>query len=167
MEISHSLYTLHQWTESFRGFFPDQPMHRLFEEWKIPVPASLIDPPATTRHIQTRCTQELVLACHYLIEARPAHCSTMKVIALISLPEMFSSRVMVFFDEAYYADFFNRTGDVQVWSPLPVERNLAVEWGLSFPSGLSVKGYHELLQADPSDPDTHDYTGEIWAIGEL
>jgi hypothetical protein len=79
---------------------------------------------------------------------------------------MFSSRVIVFFDEMYYSGFFDRHGPDLTWTPLASGRSLLREWQLldSFP--LKEIGYVEHIINDET-PSDDDYTGEIWFYGDL
>ena len=84
------------------------------------------------------------------------------IYAIISLPHLFDSQIVVIPDKSWFDFFFERNSTEQKWIPLDSERNLIKEWNLVLSSDLKVRGFKEII----SDDD-FNYEGEIWFIGEL
>jgi hypothetical protein len=83
-------------------------------------------------------------------------------VAIIDLPSLWNSQIVVFFDEEYFNNFFIRDSTEQNWRTIPDIRDFLQEWNLDIPLDLSIRGYYEKIH----DED-YNYEGEIWAVGEL
>lgn len=153
---------------SVDGSFPDPEQHspRPFWDYKLQIPQSFVEGHWATTKTKRICMVALLQTCAVLRSQKPTD-TFAKVVASISVPSMFSSRVTVFFDHDYYRDFFNRSGPYQIWSPLPKNRSLASEWRLPVEPELRLPelGYRETIKSD-EDEDL-EYTGEIWFYGDI
>jgi hypothetical protein len=106
--------------------------------------------------------QEYLNAIVALRALRPAMQPDARVLALITLPDLFGSELLVFYDTATYLDFIDRAGPLQTWTRLPAERHLLREHQL--PDREHVIGFAEQIN-DVDDDYIH--TGEIWIIGDV
>jgi len=86
-----------------------------------------------------------------------------RVVVAVTLPEMWNSQIIIFNNDQYFKNFFQRNDQYQKWHLLSEERNLFNEWDIKIPSNLNVLGFQEII----SDVDDYRYEGELWFIGEL
>jgi len=154
---------LRDWAEGLAGTFPAEHAGLRHFKWKIPVLDRLVRPPTTTAAVQAECAQCLIDAAAHVAAAKPADLAQARVVAIIGMPDMFGSEVCVFFDEAYFQSFTDRTGGYQRWTLLPQGRSLVEEIGLRLPNGFVVQGFAEAIR-DEETGETRE--GEVWLIGE-
>ena len=128
----------------------------------VPVDQAVIDSQKTPHWVRRQCVQSLMDRSEHLRHLKPAADEAIRVVALISLPDLWDSQIIVFFGDKYFGRFFERDLEGQTWTPLRESRSLAREWGLEIPSGFQEKGYHESIRDE-------DYSreGEVWLAGEL
>jgi hypothetical protein len=129
----------------------------------LPVARTFIDSPRTPQAIRKTCIQTLIDRANYLCTLKPVDVvAPTRVVAAITLPNLFDAQIIVFFGSVYFETFFDRNSSRQRWIHLPDDRSMVKEWELSIPNNFIERGYHEIIQ----DEDvSHD--GEIWFIGEL
>ena len=130
--------------------------------WKMYLPVSefFIASTKTPRYVKKAAMQTFINGIVQLIRIRPPELrEKTRVVASIDLPDMWFSQFTIFFDETYYNGYFDRNHPDYKWIPLPPERNLLKEWGLTIPNTLTVKGYRE--------EEYNRWSRDIWFIGEL
>jgi hypothetical protein len=86
----------------------------------------------------------------------------MRVIAFVTVPELFDSDVTLFIGDEHYADFFARDSDEQRWRRLPKSRSLTSEWDLKIPVEM-----RELGLAEQRLEDGQAFESEIWCFGDV
>lgn len=96
------------------------------------------------------------------LRAAVSHPGATRVVAAVSLPEIFDSQLIVFFGDAHWNEFFDRRSDDQRWTVLPQSRSLAREWRIQIPEGMIERGYRETVQ-----DESYASHGELWFVGEL
>lgn len=128
----------------------------------LPVDQAFIDSLKTPHWVRRQCVQSLIDATERLRSLKPKSDDPIRVVASVSLPELWDSQIIVFFDYDYFRTFFDRDSAYQTWTPLAESRSLRREWGLKMPGILTERGYHKRIR----DEDyAHD--GEVWFLGEL
>jgi hypothetical protein len=145
--------------------FPDpfsQPYESRYIDYKLPIHRGLVEGIKSRPSVKRLCIRMLLKTCIALQRSKPATCQFVRVVACISIPTMFSSRVTVFFDEEYFSNFFDRRGPYQTWSILPSNRNLLQEWQLSEDFQITGIGYSEHIVDEDSV-----YDGEVWFFGDI
>lgn len=162
------LNMLKRWADSFKDFNLSANVTHKERYWhcKIPIMDSIVAPDASYE-IRKECLQNLVNAHLNLINSKNKYNITgfSKVMCLISLPDMFSSEITVFFDKQYYKAFFKRDNDYQTWDLITDKgRSILKEYEIKVPSTVSLKekGYIETVR-----DDGEEYKSELWAIGEI
>jgi hypothetical protein len=128
----------------------------------LPVAQAFIDSKRTSKSVRRLCILMLVHRAFHLCTIRPRLRRKTRVVATITLPNLFDSQLIVFFGDDYFTSFFDRDTEEQKWLPLPGDRSLSEEWKLNVPAGFSEKGFREVI----TNEDQH-HDGEIWFIGEL
>ncbi len=144
------------------SIFPDLDMQRGFWHLHLPVSQSFIDSSRTPSDVRKLCMQTLIDRTKHLIDIKPALDVKTRVVALISLPELWESQIIVFFGEDYFGGFFDRDDEEQRWTLLPFERSILKELDLKMPGGLTEIGYLEEINDEDGEA-----ISELWFIGEL
>ena len=126
----------------------------------LPVSHEFIDSSKAPFGIRRLCAQTLINRAFDLAALAPDPVQT-RVVAAISLPELWSSQIVVFFGPDYFNSFFDRDSTEQKWTPIE-GRRLTKKWHLQLPHGLSERGTTEEI----FKPDFAS-TGELWFIGQL
>lgn len=133
-----------------------------YRDFKLPVAQGFIDSGKTSRQIRRLCMQKLLDRASHLMEIRPDDNETYRVVAAIFLPKLWSSQLIVFKGDEYFASFFDRENDYQTWMPLSSNRHVQVEWELFMPSRFQSMGYREIIKEDKAC-----YEGQIWFFGDI
>ncbi len=143
--------------------FPEEERHGCgFWRMKLPVSPGMIDGPEVSTDVRKTCIQTIIDRAYYLVTIKPVDHTDTRVVASITLPELFDAQIIVFYGSDYFSSFFNRDTSDQRWLPLPIGRSLAKEWGLHIPGGFAEIGFQEIIQINDCT-----YIGEYWCIGEL
>ncbi|WBW99490.1 DUF3916 domain-containing protein [Oceanirhabdus sp. W0125-5] len=146
----------------FTETFPEPDYEYGYWHLHLPTSQAFIDSPKTPVSVRKKCIQLLIDRARFLIDNKPNIDITTRVIIAISLPNLWSSQIIVFFGEEYYRKFFDRNSEYQKWLSLPQKRNIEKEWGLNILEFMKVKGYRqEIIDEDDM------YVNELWFIGEL
>lgn len=142
--------------------FPEVNMEHGY--WNISLPASqaFIDSRKTPFKVRTLCMQTLIDRVKYLIENKPDIDVSARVVACITLPNLWHSQIIVFFGDEYFESFFNRDSEYQKWTRLPPSRSISREFNLNTSTGLAEKGYRQVII-----DEVFNSTSELWFVGEL
>ena len=142
------------------ALFPEPHQGTHYWHLHLPVPHAFIDSQTTPKAVQRLCAQMLIDCAYHLTQIASPSPQTIRIVAAITLPEMWPSQLIVFFDSDYFDKFFDRNTDHQRWSLL--EKSLIKQWHLSLPDGFSERAYHEeRLEEDAT------YKSTLWFIGQL
>lgn len=106
--------------------------------------------------------QLLINRVAYLKNIMEKEQSGYRIYALISLPHLFDSQLVVIPDQSWFGGYFERDYEGQKWIPIGNQRNVFDEWELTLPSNMEVRGFKEIIVDDEDI-----YESEIWFIGEL
>ncbi|KOS26476.1 group-specific protein [Bacillus anthracis] len=134
------------------------------EYWYMPLPVSqdFIESHKTPRKVKRLSIQTLIDRVNHLIKIQPSDTHTYRVVALISIENLWRSQIIVFKNDDYFHNFFNRNNEFQKWILLSNEIDFWETWGISiFPTPQLLR-FQEVIY----DEDTIDEK-EIWFIGEL
>lgn len=164
--IPRRLRAVARWANSFKGYFPDdlaQAAH--YYNFKIPVLATMVEGKQATDAIRSQCAQHLINACQHLIDARPDNASGCKIVASISLPDMFSSEVCIYTDADYHRVHTQPSHDQYGYSLCITGHNLAEQWGLKIPPGMQCVGL--TFECKGFEANGNAYIGQRWYFGEV
>lgn len=163
--IARRLRSLHKWSDSFAGWFPDELNSTTrYCNWKLPVLSGLVEGKQAGQPVQAECAQRLINACAHLMAAKPQWANPFRVTCSITLPDMFSSEVCIYMDEDYYQGHV-REGAYEYGTTTRIQnRSLAQEWGLALPSGVRELG---VFLNYSSAEDSWSLQGERWFFGEV
>jgi len=164
--VRRRLRSLAKWAASFASSFPSGLTEAdRYVNYKIPVLQSLVEGAQTSREIQRECAQHMIEACSNLVSAKPATASSLRVVATICLPDMFSSEICIYSDEAYFQSKVRTNVDASGSVTALGDRRLTKEWGLVLPAGMQESGV--AVVSSGSDSSDEQYVSEHWFFGEL
>ena len=85
------------------------------EYWYMPLPVSqaFIDLCKTPRKVKRLCIQTLLNQANHLIKIKPSDTHTYRVVTLISIENLWESQIIVFKNDDYFHNFFNRNNEFQ------------------------------------------------------
>lgn len=134
------------------------------EYWYMPLPVSqaFIDSCKTPRKVKRLCIQTLLNQAQHLIKIKPSDTHTYRVVVLISIDNLWDAQIIIFKNEDYFHNFFNRNSEFQTWIPLSNQSDFWKTWGISICPTVQTLHFQEVIY----DEDTIDEK-EIWFIGEL
>ncbi len=131
--------------------------------WHLPLPVAMdfIDSTATPRSVRRLCVQTLLESAFHLTTLAPQN-EFSRVVVAVSLPDLWASQIIVFFDESYFDSFFVRNSPEQKWLALSQKRSLSKERSLLLPDGFEEKGFRQ----EVADED-EVFSNELWFFGQL
>ncbi|TXR69418.1 DUF3916 domain-containing protein [Bacillus sp. AY18-3] len=128
----------------------------------LPVSHAFIDSYKTPRKVKRSCIQTLLNQANHLIKIKPSDTRTYRVVVLISIESLWDSQIIIFKNEGYFHNFFNRNSEFQKWIPLSNESDFWKTWGISICPTVQTLHFQEVIYNE----DTIDEK-EIWFVGEL
>lgn len=146
----------------FTSVFPEPDYQYGYWHLHLPTSQAFIDSCKTPASLRRECIQLMIECVQNLINIKPQIDIPIRVVAAISLPDLWDSQIIVFFGNDYYMSFFDRNSEDQKWIPLSEKRDIIREWNLNIPGLIEIKGYREEIYDEDSC-----YSGELWFIGEL
>ena len=110
----------------------------------LEVPSSpWIEMPKTYGMVKTAFCRAWISKTEKLIKKVPEDKGFCKVVGFIVYPEFWNSQIIIFKDEEYYRNFWDRKGPYQTWT-LINDRSFAEQRGIR--TGLKEVGYEEVLE---------------------
>lgn len=167
--IPRRLRALRKWSAAFVHEFPTE--QELTESslgywnWKIPVHSAMVEGKQATTEVQRACAQLIIDGCASLLSAKPTWAAAYRVTGLICLPDMFTSEICIYLDEAYFHGKVDPDSTQYGYQERIKNRSLASEWGLQLPEGVSEIGTLWCYDAS-EDADDH-YVSDHWMYGEV
>lgn len=94
------------------------------EYWYMPLPVSqaFIESHKIPRKVKRLCIQTLIDRVNHLIKIKPSDTHTYRVVTLISIENLWESQIIVFKNDDYFHNFFNRNNEFQRWISLSNEK---------------------------------------------
>lgn len=129
-----------------------------YEHFHIPC-GWWISEPKTNSKVHTEFCKKWLEKTQGIIDSKPKDNRFCKVVADITYPCFWNSQIIIFYDEDYYIDFFNRHGPYQTWTLIENKSFINERFIIS---DLNEKGYNEVIN------DVNEtYKCEIWFYGEI
>lgn len=110
--------------------------------------------------IKTAFCRKWLEAAERILREKPKDIPFCKVVACLDLPYLWDSQIIIFYDEEYYRDFWERNTRCQKW--VPIENAKSLIKTRNFSTVLYEKGYTQII----CDED-ETYRSELWFYGEL
>ncbi|MBQ4522085.1 MAG: DUF3916 domain-containing protein [Lachnospiraceae bacterium] len=149
------LKTLFHWIDELMAFVNT---NRECEHFHVPCGVWLANP-KTSGKVKTAFCKKWIEKTEEFIDKKPKELPFCKVVAAITYPNVHDSQIIIFYDEEYYASFWDRKGPEQIWTPVKENTSFAKERGIE--TELPEVGYVE--EFFDEDYNTKSY---IWFYGE-
>ncbi|MDW3712432.1 MULTISPECIES: DUF3916 domain-containing protein [unclassified Pseudomonas] len=151
--VHRRLRALERWAAGFHGqFHPRGPDMTRYQNWKIPVPNTLVQGPQARIEHQAFCAQQMLEAAAHLSRAADRSQGYYRVACILVWPWLHQSEVAVFHDRDYYLGFLGQGNGL---APERLSDRLALRVPAHF-----IEHGHDVTQADDELPV------QWWCIGE-
>lgn len=140
-------------------FVPFEKTDTEYEVFRVPS-NMFIEHNCTSGRIKTKFCRKWLKVTEQFIAQKPINLKFCKVVTLLSVPNLWCSQIIIFYDEKYWSDFLNRKGPYQYWVRIPDDISFVQKRNIK--NLLPERGYYEKLV----DED-YVYNQEIWFYGEL
>ena len=125
------------------------------------VPCGLfIESPKTSGKVKTAFCRKWLQTTEAFITQKPAELPFCRIVAVLDIPHLWQSQIIIFYDADYYYAFWNRSGPEQWWKPLDPRCSFVKERHID--TSLNERGYHQIID----DMDGHS-ENNLWFYGEL
>ena len=134
------------------------------EYWYMTLPVSqdFIDSRKTPRKVKRLCIQTLLNQANHLIKMKPSDTHTYRVVVLISIENLWSSQIIIFKNDDYFHNFFNRNSEFQKWILLSNKPDFWKTWGISIYPTFQRLHFQEIIYDEGAI-----YEKQILFVGEL
>lgn len=130
-----------------------------YEHFHVPS-TPWIECPKTSRKVKTAFCKKWIEKTNEFICQKPDNLTFCKVVAVISYPKLWDSQIIIFYDEKYYKDFWNRKGPYQTWIRIEDKtRSFIKTRGIK--TWLPETGYKEIINEEDKI-----YKSYLWYYGE-
>lgn len=133
------LELLFKYIDTFKAF---ESTNDAYEHFHVPGD-NFIEYIKTTSKVKTAFCKKWIDTTLRFISEKPTELEFCKVVALISVPNYWSSQIIIFYDEDYYSEFWNRDDDYQRWESIDGKYSFTKERGIH--TLLLEKGYKEII----------------------
>tara|TARA_B100000768_G_scaffold40692_1_gene39573 strand:- start:963 stop:1499 length:537 start_codon:yes stop_codon:yes gene_type:complete len=146
------------------NFFPDDSYVQPDKYYHIHMPCSqgFVDSKNSPSNLRKECIQLLINTAYDLTKTRPDSKKENKIVCAVTLPFIWDSQIIVFFDNYYDQFFDNINSYYEGWSKLNSELSIIDSLNLKCPDTFSVQGYSEEINYG-----NYIHKGQTWFIGEL
>ena len=132
---------------------------RGFEHFHVPSTV-WIEQPKTSSKIKTAFCKAWIKKTEEIFKAKPEGIEFCRVVCVLSIPNLWDSQIIIFYDKKYYDSFWNRHGGWQDWSRL--ENGLSLKEERNIVTDLKETGFIETI----TDEDRTS-TSYLWFYGEV
>lgn len=130
----------------------------------LPTSYSFMNSPNLPDNLKIQCMQLLIDRAWRLYKLNKDK-ENHRVVIAITPEDLWSSQIIIFKDDDYFANFFSRNDNYEVWQPISKEE-FHFEQYLSIPDEFSLIGYKEIIY-DDGRMFAPTYISDIWFIGKL
>ena len=138
---------------------PYENTERSYEHFHVPSDP-FISSPKTSGKIKTTFCKAWLKKTVEIMEQKPESLPFCKVVSCIVENDLWSSQIIIFYDEEYYNNFWKRDTSDQTWVPISTPKSFASERKII--TSLNEKGYFEKI----NDGETLS-TSVIWFYGDI
>lgn len=140
-------------------FVPFSQTAQVYEHFHVPG-SPFIESRQTSGKVKTEFCRKWLETTQKFIAQKPAEKDFCKIVAVLSVPNYWSSQIIVFYDESYYNSFWDRTGPYQVWKLERENKSFCKERNII--TTLREACYHETLT-----DDDEVFKCDLWFYGDI
>lgn len=127
--------------------FPNEYSEEKFWHLHVPVNRTFANSKNTPKKVRKLLIQTLINRSEYLSNLKPTGDKFCKVVCVICTQELSRSQIIIFFDQEYFASFFNRNNEEQVWT-LQKTNESKIKIVFNIPLKFNIKRYSEIITDD-------------------
>lgn len=118
-----------------------------------------IEHPRTSDKIKHQFYEAWLTTAAVMLKEKPKDIPFCKITALFTVPELWGSEIIVFFDKEYYDSFFLRNDEYQTWLPIK-HRSFLKEHNL-------LNSYKEIGFTQIIKDEGTRFENELWFYGDI
>ncbi len=135
-------------------FIPFEDTQKQYEHFHVPCRSDFLNSRKTSSKIRTAFVKKWVETVEKFISEKPKDIPFCKVVGLVSEEDLWESQIIIFYDDYYYNNFWNRNWGYQTWTQINNRRSLKEIYRLG--TSLNELCYEEKLVDE--DDSTIFYT---------
>ena len=140
-------------------FIPFSNTGQKYEHFHVPS-SPFIEGNRTNGAVKTEFCRKWLETTEKFISQKPEEQHFCKVVAVLSVPNLWSSQIIIFYDEGYYDSFWKRTSPEQFWSLTKDKMSFCK--GRNIVTSLEERCYHEKIVEDDNI-----FECDLWFYGDL
>lgn len=140
-------------------FTIDYPYPYHYYHFHVPCANNFINSPKVGKYVKKAFCQAWVEKTQLFIQQKPKGAEFYMVVSVLDIKNLWSSQIIIFYDELYYNNFWNRNDEYQKWIPL---KNRSFKREKALKTDMKESGFKEIIV----DEDT-TYITELWFYGEI
>ena len=145
--------------QSIDSFVPFFNTEKPFEHFHVPsIPFR--EHNKTSRKVKTTFCKKWLETTEQFIAQKSTKTDFCKVVAVLSVPNYWSSQIIIFYDESYYNFFWSRKGEGQIWKLEKDKASFCKEHNII--TSLPEACYHETLIEDDQVLEC-----DLWFYGDI
>lgn len=146
--------------QRINDFTMEYPSTHHYDHLHVPCVSDFIGSPKVSNFVKRTFYQAWIEKTELFIQQKPKEAEFCKVVCVLDINYLWSSQIIIFYDETYYKNFWNRNDEYQNWIPLE-NRSFKREKVLN--TDLMELGFKEIIV----DEDANYYITELWFYGDL
>ena len=127
------------------NFVPFTKTDQIYEHFHVPS-SLFIESYRTSEKIKIEFCKKWIETAERFITQKPKELTFCKVVAVLSVPNYWSSQIIIFYDESYYHTFWKRTGNGQIWKLEPEKKSFCKRYHIV--TAMKETCYHETIIED-------------------
>lgn len=128
-----------------------------YEHFHVPSDP-FIESEKTTNQNKKAFYEKWLATVERLIKEKSQDIAFCKVVGMISVPDIWCSQIIIFYDQEYYSSFFKRDSSYQTWIKIKNDSFLKCK---QIQTTLKEIGYQQIIQ------DEDIYQNELWFYGDI
>lgn len=140
-------------------FTIDYPYPYHYDHFHVPCAENFISNPRIGEFVKKAFCQSWIEKTQLFIQQKPNDAEFCKIVCVLETKNLWSSQIIIFYDELYYNSFWNRNDEYQKWIPIE-NRSFKIEKELK--TDMIELGFKEIIVEDD-----YNYTTELWFYGEI
>lgn len=138
-------------------FQPDWIDNERYEHFHVPSDP-FIESEKTTNQNKKAFYEKWLATVERLMKEKPQDIAFCKIVGMISVPDLWCSEIIIFYDRKYYSSFFKRDSSYQTWIKIKNDSFLERK---QIQTPLKEIGYQQIIR------DEDIYQNELWFYGDV
>lgn len=131
------------------------------DHWHMPCNEDFLNSSKTSPKIKKQAIQCMIDCAQHLYIIKPKEIDFCRIVCIFTIPHIWNSQLVAFFDVEYYNHFFDRKNDYQKWTEvrnpsMKQQRNLRI-----------IPQFLEKCYLEEIDDSGETFKQYLWIYGEL